>query len=629
MSCAFLPPLSALLATLALSVGTVPPAGDPWTAEAGLDDGLLLLGGMAEAGRRPVGGNWFRLRRRLRRGAAPVIPGGTGAHAGPAPFPDEAQCRALLDAAPVALWQLDHAGRTIFANARLAALFEGGAPASLAASGCRLAGPADPAGPFGFPPGREVEASLRTAHGRVRRVSIVASPWVPGPGGEAVCLLTLQDITPLRTAQARIEHLAEHDPLTGLANRMQFRGALEALVHGPDGGGLLLLDLDRFKSVNGRHGLAVGDVLLCAVADRLRAAVRPEDMVCRLAGDEFAVLAFAAAAPGMQAMADRLRQALAAPVRVGGIELPVSASIGIACAPEHARDAEGLLRAAELALRQAKQGGGDAILPFRPELRLAAERQERLREALADALREGEFRLAFQPQREMPSRRLMGAEALLRWESRRLGRIVPPSELLPAAMEAGLLPALDAWVLEAGLAQFAAWAGWQGAPPILAVNISGQSLRNPGFAGAVARALLRHRIEARRLEIEIPEDLALRDLPEIAATLEELRTLGVRLALDDFGAGRSSLLHVVRLPVQRLKLDRSIVSGLPGEPKDHAVLHATMALARGMGIEVIGEGVETEDQALALRRAGCTILQGHLTGRPVPAEELAFPPAWA
>lgn len=628
MSYAILPPLSALLAALALAAG----AGRPWLAEAGFGLGLLLLpiGCLARLHRREAEGSaWFRLRGRLLRGAAAAAPAG-GGHAGPVqPLAGEAQCRALLDAAPVALWRLDQAGRTVFANARLAALFGGRVPESLATSGCRLAGPPDPAGPFGFPPGREVEASLPDAQGRVRRVTIVASPWVPGPGkGEAACLLTLQDITPLRAAQARVEHLTEHDPLTGLANRAQFRGALEALVQGPAGGGLLLLDLDRFKSVNERHGHAAGDLLLCAVADRLCAGVRPEDMVCRLDGDEFAVLAFAAAAPGMEAMAHRLRQALAAPLRFGDVELPVSASIGIACAPDHARDAEGLLRAADLALGQAKRGGGDAVLPFRPELRLAAERQERLRQALADALREGEFRLAFQPQREMPSRRLTGAEALLRWNSRRLGRAVPPDELFPAAQEAGLLPAIDAWVLEAGLAQLAAWAGRAEAPPVLSVNISGESLRDPGFAGAVARALLRHGIEAWRLEIEIPEDLALRDLPEIAATLEALRALGVRLALDDFGAGRSSLPHVVQLPVQRLKLDRSIVSGLPGEAKDHAVLHATMALARGMGIEVIGEGVETESQALALRHAGCTILQGHLTGRPMPAEELVLPPAW-
>lgn len=621
MSFAILPPLSALLAALVLTAGVALPAGDPWSVDVRFGLGLLLPPLVCLAG------VWRR--GRPLRGGATADPA-DGAHAGTPRRPvGEAQSQALLNAVPVGLWRLNRAGYTVFANARLAALFGGRVPQSLEASGCRLAGPADPTGPFGFPPGREVEASLPGEHGRPRRVLIHASPWVAGDGGQADCLLALQDITPLRAAQARIEHLAEHDPLTGLTNRAQFRGALEALVHGPSGGGLLLLDLDHFKAINDRHGEAIGDVLLCAVADRLRISVRPEDMVCRLAGDEFAVLAFGAAALGMEAMADRLRQALAAPVRFGEMDLPISASIGFACTPEHAADADALLRAADLALRQAKQDGGDTVLRFRPELRLAAERQERLHEALADALRQGEFRLAFQPQREMLSRRLVGAEALLRWDSRRLGRAVPPAELFPAAAEAGLLPAVDAWVLEAGLAQLAAWAGRPEAPPMLSVNISGQSLRDAGFAGEVARALLRHGIDARRLEIEIPEDLALRDLPEIAATLEELRALGVRLALDDFGAGRSSLPHVVQLPVQRLKLDRSIVSGLPEEPKDHAVLHATMALARGMDIEVIGEGVETEGQAFALRCAGCTILQGHLTGRPVPAGELVPPPVQA
>jgi EAL domain-containing protein (putative c-di-GMP-specific phosphodiesterase class I) len=184
------------------------------------------------------------------------------------------------------------------------------------------------------------------------------------------------------------------------------------------------------------------------------------------------------------------------------------------------------------------------------------------------------------------------------------------------------MPAIDAWVLESALRQLAAWSGRAGAPPVLSINISGEGLRDAGFADRVARALLGHGIAAARLEIEIPEDLAVRDLPEIAATLERLHALGVRLALDDFGGGRSSLPHVVQLPVHRLKLDRSIVAGLPEDSKDRAVLHATMALARGMGIEVLGEGVETEGQAFALRRAGCHVLQGWLIGRPVPAAEL-------
>ncbi len=563
-------------------------------------------------------------------GLAPAAPATAARAATPQRF--------LLENSALGIWQLDRAGRTLFGNAPLAALFGGTVPASLAAGGLRLAGPADPAGPLGFPAGRQVEATL-AGPGRRRTVSVSASTWLAAEaGGVESCLLTLVDITPLKAAQARVEHLAEHDPLTGLANRAQFRGGLLALTQAPAGGALLLLNLDKFKAANDRHGHAAGDAVLCAVAERIRAVVRPSDMVCRLGADEFAVLAFDIALEAATVIADRLRAALAAPVRWGGAELTASASIGIAAAPDHApagggpaggrptgcgNSADMLLRAAGLALRQAKDRSGNASCAFHPALGMATEAREALREALATALADNEFHLAYQPQRDMQTGRLAGAEALLRWTSPRLGRIVSPAELFPVAQEAGLMPGIDAWVLQAGLAQLAAWTGQPDAPPVLAINISGLTLRDAGFADCVARGLLRQGIDPARLEIEIPEDIAVRDLPGIAATLRALHGLGVRLALDDFGGGNSSLPHVVQLPVHRLKLDRSIVAGLPDEPKDRAVLHATMALARGMGIEVLGEGVETEGQAFALRRAGCTVLQGFLIGRPMLVDQLA------
>lgn len=536
-------------------------------------------------------------------------------------FVADACSRAVLQLAPVGLWQLDRAGRTVFANARLAALCGGVAPADLGSSGFRLAGPPDPDGPHGLPAGREVEASLLGSERLRRDVTVAASPWVTGPDGQELCLLALLDITPLKQARARVEHLAEHDALTGLANRAMFRSALAALAGAPDGGALLLLDLDGFRAINERHGQAAGDAVLRATAERLRAAVRPQDLVCRLGADEFAVLAFGAGTGNAEAIAARLRAELAEPLRLGEVALPLGAGIGIANAPADAREPDALLRAADLALAEARRTAAPVCL-FRPELLAASEGRERLREALAEALAGDEFHLAYQPQRELSGPRLAGAEALLRWNSVRLGRAVSPGELLPAAAEAGLMPALDAWVLETALRQLAAWGDRPDAPPMLAINVSGGTLRDPEFADRVARGLLRHGVPAHRLEIEIPEDLAVRDLPGIEETLARLGALGVRAALDDFGGGHSSLPHVVRLPVQRLKLDRSIVSGLPGDGKDLAVLQATMALAQSMNIEVIGEGVETEAQAFALRRAGCTVLQGYLIGRPVPPERL-------
>lgn len=590
-------PLFAAIAILLAAIALMPRPGAPgdlgamlWLAVA-LASGLLL---------------GLRLERRpARRGAC---------------MPDAIRCGALLDAAPVGLWQLDAEGRTVFANAQLATLCGGAVPAGLAASGLALAGPADPRGLLGLPTGREVEASLPRADGGRRPVSLHAVAF-PGDAGGG-CVLTLLDIGPLKAAQARLDHLAEHDALTGLTNRAQFHGGLAALAGSPTGGSLLLLEIDRFRAVNDRLGLANGDAVLRLAADRLRACVRPADLVCRVGEDQFAVLIFGDGAGASSAVAARLRESLATPMRIGSAEVGITACVGSALAPADATGPDTLMRAAKVALRAAQQAGRNRYLPFRPELSEARERQARLRDALAEALTGDGLQLAWQPQRDFVTHRLLGAEALLRWHCPKLGGAVSPGELLPVAAAAGLLPAIDAWVLETALRQITAWDGLAGAPPLVSVNISAVGLQDVGFADQVARALLRHGIRASRLEIEIPEDLAVQDLPAVEATLAGLHALGVRLALDDFGSGHSSLPHVVRLPVDRLKLDRSIVSGLPEDAKARAVLHATMALTRDLGIEVIGEGVETRAQAEALHRAGCTLLQGWLIGRPVPAAVL-------
>ncbi|WP_431284132.1 putative bifunctional diguanylate cyclase/phosphodiesterase [Humitalea sp. 24SJ18S-53] len=536
----------------------------------------------------------------------------------------EAQARLLLESAPIGIWELDKAGGTRSANARLARLFPGELPpARLDDAGFRRTFPDDPAGPFGFPTGREVEVGLPLADGGEKRLLIAASPWL-GDGDR--CVLTVIDITPLKQAQAQAEHLAEHDPLTGLANRARFRAALEALViEGGGGGALVTIDLDQFKQTNARFGHVAGDALLVAVAERMAACVRPGDVCCRVGGDEFAVIAPGAEEAGARAIAARLQRAMRMPLLRDGAELTLSASIGIAIAPTHGRTADELQRAADLAMFGVKQAGRNAALVFRPALREAVDRRDAMREALIMALERDEFHLEFQAQWNVSAQAMVGAEALLRWNSSRLGRAVPPSEIFPAASDARLLDAIDAWVMEAALRQAAAWRGVQGAPAVIAVNATVLSLRDPGFADRIAGALLRHGVAPSALEIEIPEDLAVRDIAPIEATLARLRAIGVGLALDDFGGGLSSLQHVVRLPVQRLKLDRSIVAGLDRSPGNRAVLRATVALARGMGIEVLAEGVETEAEAFAVRREGCTIIQGWLTGQPVRAEILVPP----
>lgn len=524
----------------------------------------------------------------------------------------------LLDGAPVALWQLDAAGRTVFANRRLRGLFDGAAPPGLEGAGLRLCGPADGSGPLGLPPGQEREAVLSRPGRAPLRLLVMASAAREGDGQ----LLTILDVTPLKAAQERIEHLAEHDPLTGLANRATLRAALEALADDPAGGVLIRVDMDHLRAVNDRHGQALGDAVLREAARRLREAVRPSDLVARLGGDEFAVLCFGAGGDDALGMGERLRQALRLPYRQHGASLALTASLGMASAPLHGREPEALLRAAELATLEAKASGRDSFRAFDPALLERAERREEVRAAFVEALAADELELHVQPQLDRRTGLLEGGEALIRWNSPRLGRWVAPPEILLAAGEAAMLRELDLWVLRKAARLQASWLGRPGAPPRLGINISSVTLHDPRFAAQLRAVLDAEALPPEALEIEIPEDLAVRDLPGVARTMGAIHEIGVPLALDDFGAGHTNLTHVVNLPVQRLKLDRSHVSLLPDDPKAYAVLRTTMVMARSMGIEVIAEGVETEAQAEALARLNCHVIQGWLVAQAMPPAEV-------
>jgi len=401
----------------------------------------------------------------------------------------------------------------------------------------------------------------------------------------------------------------------------------------PAGTTLVLADLDRFKQVNDLHGHAVGDALLAEVAGRMRAAVRPSDTVCRLGGDEFAIVLRGVGGDTAFGLARRLHGAITAPCAIEGSTLDFGCSMGLAFTCAGVREPARLLRHADFALCQAKRSGRSAVLAYSEELGAAEFRAEQLRVELREALLDpgsagARLHLAWQPQCDIRTRALAGAEALLRFDSPRLGR-VSPMELVGAAVAMGRARALDDRVIALALDQATAWLGRPRMPPAIAINVTADSLADPTFPGRLGVALVARGLEAGRIEIEIPEAIAIRDLNAVGPQLAALRAMGVRLALDDFGAGHSSLAHALRLPVQRLKLDRSIVSELPGGARSRAMLRAITALARSMEIELLAEGVETEAQAFALRREGVTLVQGYLYGVPQPASALIAAPALA
>ncbi len=537
----------------------------------------------------------------------------------------EARYRALVDIAPVGIWHVDEAGRTLFANARLAALYGGRIPASLAPEWLQRQESESCEGPFGFPRGREVEATI-LARGRRARVFVLVcvSDWLPaGADGHRSAVLTLLDITPLKAVQAKVERLAWHDPLTALGNRAFFQRALANAAAQQEEAVLLMIDLDYFKEVNDRHGHGVGDALLREVASRLRTGARHTDQVCRLGGDEFAVvLQGRGCVQRAPALAARLAASLQRSFEVDGVIVRPSASIGHAAFPADAPEIEGWQRAADLALYAAKDRGRGRAVQFVPAMLSHVEQRRRLQEAFVAAVQANALTLAWQPQVALPGRTLRGAEALVRWPGSPLGPDeAAPGAFLPALAEAGLLTMLDDWVLHAALAQMASWQGTRGAPGIAAVNISVGTLSDPAFPERVAKALHRHNVPAGMLEIEVPEDVAVRDLDAVGPVLVELQALGLRLALDDFGGGLSSVSHLIHLPVGLVKLDRSIIAGLPG-PRQAAMLRAVVAMAASLGLPVLAEGVETEAQLLSLSRAGCTLVQGYLLGRPMRAAQL-------
>lgn len=438
-------------------------------------------------------------------------------------------------------------------------------------------------------------------------------------------VMLIEDVSEQKLNEERIRHLAEHDPLTDLPNRMLFNDRLSQAIarcrRECSSFALMFLDLDRFKNINDSLGHHVGDQLLRIVAERITASVRESDTVSRPGGDEFTLLLSDIEDPEDAArVAEKLLQSLARPCSIGGRQLMVTASIGISIYPDDGDDIPTLMRNADAAMYHSKESGRNSYQYFHIEMNERVLERMSLENALRRAFDENAFELYFQSQVDSVTRRLIGAEALLRWRDQD-GKMVLPGRFIPVAEDTGLILSIGAWVLEEACRQNQAWQA-AGLPMIpVAVNISAQQFRQPRFVQSLRAVLERTGLAPQCLELELTEGVMLDAVERNIQVLEEIRSMGVGVAIDDFGTGYSSLSYLKRLPIDALKIDQSFVQDVVNDPDDAAIVDAIIGLGRTMRLRVIAEGVETEEQLEFLQRAGCTDVQGYLFSFPLPAIE--------
>lgn len=434
----------------------------------------------------------------------------------------------------------------------------------------------------------------------------------------------------LRQLEGRLSDRADRDPLTGLANRARFRDEVKRAVADSKRSGLqaavLLLDLDGFKTVNDSHGHAAGDALLRAVSQRLRASARATDTVARLGGDEFAILATNVhRSVDLNRLARRIIDTVRRPVEVRGIPLSVDTAVGIAVHPTDAKDPDQLLEKADLALYRAKAKGPGQYQYFDADLDAEAHARKRIETELQVAVQEDQLLLHYQPQVGLVTDEVVGCEALVRWNHPEQG-ILPPDQFLARAEATGLSAQVTEWVLRNATSAARRWVerGWREVP--VWVNLAPSDLRRMGFFELVVRVLEETRLSPRLLGLEMTEATASFELATVRETLDDLRELGVGIAIDNFGTGRASLGYLRDCPITRLKIDRSFVGKMLEDTKDGSLVEAAIRLSRGLGVRSMAEGVEEAEQLERLWELGCDEVQGFLIARPMPESDLA---AWA
>ncbi|HEX2501257.1 MAG TPA: EAL domain-containing protein [Methylomirabilota bacterium] len=473
---------------------------------------------------------------------------------------------------------------------------------------------------------RSVELRWQHRDGSWRWLEVKGTNLLHQAGVRGI-VLNARDISRHKSLEGQLVQRALHDQLTGLPNRMLFMDRLEQALERSARRGkfaaVLFLDLDRFKLVNDNLGHDHGDQLLVQVAERLRGCLRRVDTIARIGGDEFTVLLEEVGAAADAALvAERIIEAFRASFRIETQEIFVGASIGIALGgKDQGTTAQGLLRNADIAMYRAKANGRACFEVFKSSMRETVKGRLKMETELRRALDRGELRLHYQPQVDLRTARIVGLEALVRWEHPERG-LVPPGSFIPIAEETGLILPIGRWVLQTACRQASIWRADTeiGLDIVMAVNLSPRQFRHPRLVQDVGEVLAESGLDASGLEVEITEGTAMGDADATVKTLEHLKAIGIRLAIDDFGTGYSSLGYLKRFPIDVLKVDRSFVAGLPANRGDAAIVRAVVGLTRALGLKAVAEGVETADQLTELRELGCDQGQGYFFGRPTATE---------
>jgi diguanylate cyclase len=430
----------------------------------------------------------------------------------------------------------------------------------------------------------------------------------------------------IKSAEEHLDYLAHVDPITKLPNRHAFNSRLAFSLSKVDqfGGaaGLLLLDLDNFKVVNDTLGHHCGDKLLQQVALRLSETLRSADVVCRIGGDEFAVIVESnGIATESDGVAQKILAALSTPFMLDTQEIYVTASVGVSLYPHDASDIQTLTRNADTAMYHAKNMGKNAYAKFTPDMNQRAQHRLSMETNLRKAIERNELVLHYQPQVDLRTGRIVGAEALLRWNQPEFG-MIGPADFIPIAEESGLIVPIGRWVLHTACRQAAEWQK-EGLGLInVSVNLSGRQTKDGSLMGDILAALRESGLPPRQLELEITETVLMENVHDNVTLLNRLQTEGIRLSIDDFGTGYSSMAYLKRFPIDQVKIDRTFVRDIPGDGDDEAIVTAIIAMSRSLGLTVVAEGVETEQQLQFLRGADCDIMQGFHFARPMPASQM-------